>query len=70
MIDMIMPIHIENKKVILEEDSVLKLKLIRENIKQDLINEFGGLKVVHFYKTSPFRRVTSKIRKKVKHGEF
>lgn len=36
MIDMIMPVHIEYKKVILEDNLVANIKLIGENIEPDL----------------------------------
>lgn len=35
-IDMIMPIDIEEKKVILKEDLIAKIKLISVNVKQEL----------------------------------
>lgn len=35
-IDMIMPIDIEEKKVILKEDLIAKIKLISMNVKQEL----------------------------------
>lgn len=36
MIGMIMPIHVECKKVIFEENLVAKIKLIGKNIERDL----------------------------------
>lgn len=35
-IDMIMPIHIKEKQVILKEDLIAKIKLISVNVKQEL----------------------------------
>lgn len=44
-IDMIMPIHIEEKKVILKEDLIAKIKLISVNVKQELAK---NLKDFHY----------------------
>lgn len=65
-----MPIYVEDKKIILEEYFAAKMKLIRENIKWDSAKDLRRLEVVCFYKTSAFCKVTSKIKKKMKHGEF
>lgn len=36
MIEMVLPIHIEEKKIVLEEDLVEKVKLIGERIERQL----------------------------------
>lgn len=70
MIDMIMLIHVEDKKVILKEYLAAEIKLIVEIIERDLTKDLRGLKVVCYYKTSPFCRVANKIKKNFKHEEF
>lgn len=70
MIKMVLPIHINDTKILLEEDLIEKIKLIREHIERDLAKDLRGLEVIHSYKTLPFRKATSKIMKKIKHGEF
>ena len=51
MIDMIIPIHIEDEKVIFEEDLAVKIKFFGENIEQNLAKYFRGLEVILSYKT-------------------
>ena len=70
MIDMIMYVHVEDKKVILKEDLAAKIKVIGEIIGQDLAKDLRDLGLICSYKTSLFCQVTSKIKKKIKHGEF
>lgn len=70
LIDMIMLIHVEDKKIILEENLAKKINLIGEIIEQDLVKDLRCLTLIHSYKTSPFHTVTSQIRKKMKQGEF
>lgn len=70
VIDIIMFIHIENKKVILWGDLATNIRLFGENIERDLATHLKGLEVVRFYKTSFFHRMISKINKKMKYGEF
>lgn len=36
IIDIVLPIHIEDKKVVLEEDLIIKVKFVREHIKRQL----------------------------------
>lgn len=65
-----MPIHVEGKKVILEEDLVATVKLIGKNIKQDLTKDLRDLEVIRSYKALSSRRATHKHKKKMKHREF
>ena len=54
MINIIMPIHVEDNKVILEEGLDTKIKFIGENIEQDLVKNLRGLGLICLYRTSPF----------------
>lgn len=70
MINMIIPIHIEDKNVIFEEDLIAKITLIGNNIEQVLEKDLRGLKVICSNKTSSTQRVTHKRKKKIKHADF
>ena len=67
MIYMIMPTHFDDKKVILEEDLVVKIKFISETIEQDLTKDLTVLEVIYSHKISSSRRVTHKHKNKMKH---
>ena len=54
IIDMILPIHSGDKKVILEADITVMMKLIGENIERRLRKDLKGLEGIHSYKTLPF----------------
>ena len=70
IIDMILSFHNWDKKVILEEDIIAKIKLLGEDIEQGLTKDLKGLEVIRLYKTLPFYRVTNKIKKKMKYKAF
>ena len=70
MINMVLPIAIEDKKVILEEDMVEKIKLVGECIEQTLEEDKCYSLVVHSWKSSSFQGVTHKRKKKMKYGFF
>lgn len=48
MIDMIMPINVQDKMVIFEEDLVANIWLICESIEWDLAKNLRGLEVICF----------------------
>lgn len=70
MINIIMSIHIEDKKVIIEKDLAAKIKLICENIEQNLAKDLRHLKVICSYKTSSSWRVTNMHKKKMKKKDW
>lgn len=70
MIDIIMPIDIEDKKGILKEDLVAKIQLNDENIEWDLAKKLVRFGRNRSYKTSYSQKVTHKGKKKMKHREF
>ena len=51
MIEMVLPIHIEDKKIVLKEDLIEKVKFIRERIERQSGKGKSYLIVVHFLKS-------------------
>lgn len=51
MIKMVLPIHIEDKKIVLEEDLMEKVKFIREHIECQLGKGKSCLIIVHSWKS-------------------
>lgn len=70
IIDMIMLIPIEDKKVILEVDLVEKVKFSGRHIKQSTKNLKKNLQTVCLYKSTVFRKVILKNKKKLKFWYF
>ena len=69
MIGIVLPIHIKDKKVRLEEDLIEKVKFVGECIEQQLGKSKSYLIIVHFLKSSSPRRMY-KRRKLMKYGFF
>ena len=57
MIEMVLPIHIEDKKILLEEDLIAKVKLIGERIERQLEKGKSYLIVIRSRKSSSQRRM-------------
>ena len=68
-VEMVLPIHIEDKKIVLEEDLIEKVKFIEERIDRELGKGKSYLIVVHSWKSSSPRRMY-KRRKLMKYGFF
>ena len=69
MIEMVLPIHIEDKKIVLKEDLIEKVKIIGERIKRQLRKSKSYLIDVRSWKSSSPRRMY-KQRKLMKYGFF
>lgn len=57
MIAMVLPIHIEEKKTVLEKDLIENVKFIGERIKRELGKDRSYLIVVHSWKSPSARRM-------------
>lgn len=66
LVGMVMAIHIEDKKVVLEEELVEKIKFNREYINQRMEKVKRELLMVCFYKSMSFRRAILKSKKNLK----
>ena len=69
MIEMVLPIHIEDKKIVLEEDLIENVKFIGERIERQLRKGKSYLIVVRSWKSSSAQRMY-KRRKLMKFGYF
>ncbi|KAJ4714962.1 Transposon Ty3-G Gag-Pol polyprotein [Melia azedarach] len=70
IIDMVLPIHIEDETIILKETLATKTNLVGEYIEQDMGRVMRSMKVVCYYKYAYFRRATNKYKKRKKCGFF